>query len=292
MTEARDPSAGTTVGVHPATWRGGERRRYVSLAGARHLLRVLTLALALPIVLVAVWWFASAGSENFYLPPLQKILTTFADLWFSARLAQDVLPSLVRLAIGYLLAVVLGIAIGVPVGSSRAVRGVLEPVLEFFRAIPPPVIIPILMLFAGIGNTMKVLVIVAGCIWPVLLNTVEGVRAVDEVLSDTARCYGVTGPARLRHLVLRAASPQIITGMRQSLSIGIILMVISEMSAASNGLGFTIVQFQRSFAIPEMWSGVIMLGLIGFLLSVLFRVVERRVLAWYLGVRRSQRGEG
>lgn len=145
------------------------------------------------------------------------------------------------------------------------------------------------MSFAGIGDTMKIIVIVSGCLWPILLNTVEGVRAVDEVLSDTCRSYGITGPSRLWHLVLRSASPQILTGMRQSLSIGIILVVISEMFAASNGLGFTIVQFQRSFAIPEMWSGVLLLGLLGFVLSLLFRLAENRALAWYHGLRRAQR---
>jgi ABC-type nitrate/sulfonate/bicarbonate transport system permease component len=132
-------------------------------------------------------------------------------------------------------------------------------------------------------------VIVFGCVWPVLLNTVEGVRATDGVLSDTSRAYGITGAARLRHLLLPAASPQIFAGLRQALSIAIILMVISEMFAASNGLGFAIVQFQRSFAIPEMWSGIILLGLLGFLLSELFRLAERRALAWYHGLRDAQR---
>jgi ABC-type nitrate/sulfonate/bicarbonate transport system permease component len=150
--------------------------------------------------------------------------------------------------------------------------------------------VPILILFAGIGDAMKVLVIVFGCIWPVLLNTVEGVRAIDPVLEETASSYGIRGVARLRHLVLRGASPQIFTGMRQSLSIGIILMVISEMFASSNGLGFTIIQFQRGFAIPEMWSGIILLGLLGVLLSLLFQAVEGRALAWYHSVRRSHQG--
>jgi ABC-type nitrate/sulfonate/bicarbonate transport system permease component len=95
--------------------------------------------------------------------------------------------------------------------------------------------------------------------------------------------------ARLRSVVLRAASPQIFAGLRQALSIGIILMVISEMFAASNGLGFTIVQFQRSFAIPDMWTGILVLGLLGFLLSVVFHVVERRVLGWYHGLRAVSR---
>jgi ABC-type nitrate/sulfonate/bicarbonate transport system permease component len=255
----------------------------------RIVLRIV-LAVALPAVLFAIWWFATANSTNFYLPPLREILRIFPDVWTGDRLRTDVLPSLLRLAGGYTLAVVAGIALGVLVGSYRAVRAVLEPVLEFFRAIPPPVLVPVIMLFAGIGDTMKVVVIAAGCVWPILLNTVEGVRAVDPVLADTCRSYRISGPARLRHLVLRGASPQIAVGMRQALSIGIILMVISEMFAASNGLGFAIVQFQRGFAIPDMWSGILLLGLIGLVLSLLFRLVERRALAWYHGLRRVQRG--
>jgi len=169
-------------------------------------------------------------------------------------------------------------------------RPFLEHILEFLRAIPPPVLVPIVILVAGIGDLMKVLVIVSGCLWPVLLNTVEGVRAIDPTLADTARVYHIGGTLRLRRLVLRAASPQIVTGARQALSIGIILMVISEMFAASSGLGFTVVQFQRSFAIPEMWSGVLLLGLLGVLLSLGFRAVEARVLGWYHGLRAVARG--
>jgi ABC-type nitrate/sulfonate/bicarbonate transport system permease component len=89
--------------------------------------------------------------------------------------------------------------------------------------------------------------------------------------------------------VLRSASPQIFTGLRQALSIGIILMVISEMFAGTDGLGYTVVQFQRSFAVPDMWTGILVLGLLGFLLSVVFQVVERRVLGWYHGLRAAAR---
>ncbi|MEV4708400.1 ABC transporter permease subunit [Actinoplanes sp. NPDC049316] len=251
----------------------------------RRALRLLTL----PAVLFALWYAASLGSENFYAPPLRTILSAFADTWTPDRLRADVLPSIARLAAGYALAALLGVAAGVAIGANRRLRAAAEPLLEFFRAVPPPVLVPVIMLFAGIGDGMKIIVIVSGCVWPVLLNTVEGVRAVDGVLSDTARAYGVTGPARLRHLLLPAASPQIVAGLRQALSIAIILMVISEMFAASNGLGFTIVQFQRSFAIPEMWSGIILLGLLGFALSELFRLAERRLLAWYHGLRDASR---
>jgi ABC-type nitrate/sulfonate/bicarbonate transport system permease component len=251
--------------------------------------RRIALLLALPVLLVAAWWVATAGSTDYFWPPLSQILGTFDDTWFNARFTTDVLPSLARLLTGYLLALVLGVGLGVAIGSVRVLRALLEPVLEFFRAIPSPVLVPILMLFAGIGDGMKILVIVSGCVWPVLLNTVEGVRGLDEVLRDTARCYRMRPHSRLVHLVLRGASPQIAAGARQALSIGIILMVISEMFAASNGLGFTIIQFQRSFSIPQMWSGIILLGLIGIALSIVFQLVESRVLSWYTGVRRSQR---
>jgi ABC-type nitrate/sulfonate/bicarbonate transport system permease component len=251
--------------------------------------RVLTVV-GLPAVLVAAWWLASAGSTDFYRPPLSRILVAFRDTWFGRRLLDDVAPSLLRLAIGYAAALCVGIALGVAIGASRRLRALTEPVLEFLRAIPPPVLVPVVMLVAGIGDLMKVLVIVSGCVWPVLLNTVEGVRAIDPTLRDTARVYRIGGALRLRRLVLRAAGPQIVTGARQALSIGIILMVISEMFAASSGLGFTVVQFQRSFAIPEMWSGVLLLGLIGVVLSLGFRVVEARVLGWYHGLRATQRG--
>jgi ABC-type nitrate/sulfonate/bicarbonate transport system permease component len=251
-------------------------------------LRALTL-LALPVVLVTTWWVVSAGSTNFFYPPLSGIVDVFADTWFHGRLTADVVPSLIRLLTGYLLALVLGVSLGMAIGSSTILRRVVEPVLEFLRAIPPPVLVPILILFAGVDNRMKILVIISGCLWPILLNTVEGVRGIDPVLRDTARAYRLGRWNRTVHLVLRGASPQIATGARQALSIGIILMVISEMFAASNGLGFTMIQFQRSFAIPEMWGGILLLGALGVGLSLIFQLVEGRALSWYHGVRRAER---
>jgi ABC-type nitrate/sulfonate/bicarbonate transport system permease component len=272
-----------------------DERRAIGRAGGRAL-RAVLLALGLPAVLIGVWWLASDKSTTFYSPPLRAIVGTFGDTWFagglSGRLGHDVLPSVIRLGIGYTAATVLGVAVGVLLGSSRLLREIAEPALEFFRAIPPPVAVPVFILFAGAGDRMKVLTIVFGAVWPILLNTVEGVRGVDEVLTDTARSYGLTGWSRLRHLTLPSASPQIVTGMRQALSVAIILMVISEMVATSNGLGYSIVQFQRTFDVPQMWSGIILLGGLGFVLSILFQLLQARALRWYHGVRRSERGRG
>ncbi|HEX6356264.1 ABC transporter permease [Actinophytocola sp.] len=253
------------------------------------MLKRIGVAIGLPVVLVAIWWFASAGSKDFYFPPLQKIVAAFPDTWFGPRMVDDVLPSLARLAIGYLAALLIGIGLGMLIGSNPTLRAIVEPVLEFLRAIPPPVLVPILMLLAGIGDLMKVLVIISGCVWPILLNTVEGVRAVDEVLTDTCRSYRIRGGLRVYQLTLRSASPQIVAGARQALSIGIILMVISEMFAASSGIGFTVIQFKDGFRIPQMWTGVILLGLLGVMLAFLFRLVERRVLGWYHGIRAAQK---
>ncbi len=247
-------------------------------------------ALGLPLLLLALWWVLAASTDSYYLSSPSEVASAFSETWLGSRLVDAVLPSVLRLFAGYPLAVILGIGLGVPIGLSARLRATVEPVLEFFRAIPPPVLVPLLILLSGIGDRMKVLVIVSGCIWPILLNTVEGVRALDPQLVETCKSYRIHGTARLRHLVLRGASPQIMAGMRQSLSIGIILMVISEMFASSSGLGFAIVQFQRSFAVPEMWGGIVLLGFLGFVLSLGFARFERHVLAWYVGLRQSERG--
>jgi ABC-type nitrate/sulfonate/bicarbonate transport system permease component len=253
------------------------------------MLRKTLQVFALPTILVAVWWFATADSTSFFFPPLSDILAAFGPTWLEGRLTSDVLPSLWRLLLGYSLALVVGVALGMAAGSSRNLRAFLEPPLEFLRAIPPPVLVPILILLAGVGDQMRVLVIATGCVWPILLNTIEGVRGIDPVLRDAAAAYRLGRLRRARTLVLRGASPQIATGARQALSIGIILMVISEMFAASDGLGFTVIQFQRSFAIPEMWSGIILLGLLGVGLSLVFRLIESRALGWYHGLRESEK---
>jgi ABC-type nitrate/sulfonate/bicarbonate transport system permease component len=268
----------------PSEPAGGKTLRIAAM-----ILRGAIVELALPLALFVVLFVASANSSNFYFPPLSKVLDRFDTLWLGQRFVGDVLPSFGRLIGGYSIACLAGIAIGVPIGMFRPLRRAAEPVLEFFRAIPPPALIPVLVMLAGFGDTMKVAVIVTGSIWPILLNTVEGVRSVDLVLDETCRTYQIKGVSRLWNFVLPSASPQIIVGMRIGLSIGIILMVISEMFAATNGLGAAIIVFQRSFEIPEMWSGVLMLGLFGFVLSVAFRLFERWALRWYYGMRDLER---
>ena len=242
---------------------------------------------ALPLLLVAAWWAYTASTVNFFVPKPADVFDRFFAIWFGEQFRVDVVPSVLRLMAGLVISVFIGIAMGVVIGSVRWVRWLVSPLLEFLRAIPSTIMIPVLLLVIGINDAMKVTVIVLGCLWPVLLNTISGVASIDSVLANTGRVYGLRGVDRLRFLVLPGASPQIFAGIRQSLGVGLILMVVSEMFAATEGIGYATINFQNRIAIPEMWSGILLLGLMGVVLSVVFQLVQSRVLAWYDGLKES-----
>ena len=267
-------------------------RRMMPAGASRRLPRWLDKlleAIGLPLLLLGVWALSALVSPNRYFPAPWRIAEAFVDTWVGDSFFVDVLPSIGRLLAGLALAIVIGIAVGVLIGSVRWLRQFVEPVFEFFRAVPPPMLVPLLTLIMGIGDTSKIVVIVAGSIWPILLNTVEGVRAVDSVQRETATSYQLSPAQRVRFITLPSAAPQIMAGIRQALSIGIILMVISEMINSSSGLGYRIVFFQQNFMIPEMWSGIILLGLLGIALAVLFQIAEHFVLGWYRGLKETER---
>ncbi|PXY30102.1 nitrate ABC transporter permease [Prauserella sp. PE36] len=257
------------------------------MRGSRRGLLLIALEIAVPLAALAAWWVWSAGADSFYFPPLADILVTFADTWVFERVGSDVVPSLARLAAGFGIAVLAGVALGTALGLSETARRVAGPIVEFGRAVPPPALLPFGMLVLGVGDTMKIFVIAVVCVWPVLLNTVDGVRGVDPTMLDTARVYGITGTERLLRIVWPSALPQVFAGMRTSLSLALILMVISEMVASTEGIGYFVLESQRSFAIPEMWSGILLLGLLGYLLNAGLALVERRVLRWHRGARAS-----
>jgi ABC-type nitrate/sulfonate/bicarbonate transport system permease component len=247
--------------------------------------RMLLGTAVVPVGLIALWWFASAGSDSVYFPPLEQIMSAFKDLWLFERWESDVLPSLERMAIGYALAAAAGVTGGLVIGLVPWARRAAAPLVEFLRSIPPAALIPFAILLLGVDAEMKIFVIATGTLWPILLNAVDGVRSVDQTLLETARAYGIGRAERLRRVILPAAGPQIFAGLRTSLSLALILMVISEMVASTNGIGYFVIQAQRAFEIPEMWSGIILLGLLGFILNLGFTAIERRALRWYWGAQ-------
>jgi ABC-type nitrate/sulfonate/bicarbonate transport system permease component len=247
--------------------------------------RGLVIEVAAPILLLLGWGAATHSGESFYFPPLVDILSTFGETWLSDRVGDDAVPSITRMLAGYVIAVALGVAAGFAIGLSRIFRELTEPVVEFMRALPAPVLIPVGIIVLGVGDSMKIGVIVLGSLFPVLLNTIEGVRGVDRTLLDTARTFGIPRAALLWRVVAPGASPQIMAGARTSLSVAIIMMVSSELVASDNGIGYAVLQAQRSFAMPQMWAGILLLGILGFLFNAAFALVERRVLRWHRGVR-------
>jgi ABC-type nitrate/sulfonate/bicarbonate transport system permease component len=256
------------------------RERYLAIG-----LEVLVPLAALG--LLALW---SANQGSYYYPPLSDVLTTFNDTWLFERFGSDVVPSLVRMGIGFGIAVVLGVALGLVLGRARRARIAATPIIEFLRAIPPPALLPFAILVIGVGSSMKVFIIALVCLWPVLLNTIDGASGVDPTLEDTTRVYGIGGGDRMLRVILPAAAPQIFAGIRNAISLALILMVISEMVASTNGIGYFVLQAQRTFAIPEMWSGIVLLGILGYVLNGAVVLIEARLLRWHRGARASALG--
>lgn len=255
------------------------------------LTRTLTTALTrlwLPVLLVLVWWFASADSQDIYFPPLATILEVFQRDWLTARALDDLVPSLVKLGLGFGIAAVGGVALGTVLGLSPPIRFAVEPVMQFLRALPPPVLLPIGLLLFGITGMMNVFIIVLGAIWPTVLNTADGVRSLDPQLRDMARSYRLTRTQRLFSVILPAAAPQIFSGLRVTLQLSIVLIVVSEMVAAVDGIGFYVLNSQQTFAVAETWAGTLLLGFVGYAATLVFQVAERQVLGWQIGMQNAR----
>jgi ABC-type nitrate/sulfonate/bicarbonate transport system permease component len=244
----------------------------------------LLLQAVLPLALIALWWVTSADSDSLYYPPLSEVVEALDEDWLFEQVSTDLLPSLGRFAAGYALAGGIGIAAGVALGLTPWLRHGSQAVTEFLRALPPPLLLPFALVTFGTTNTAKVFVIALGSVWPVLLNTVDGVRGVDHEKLEMARSFRLSPPQRVAWVMLPAASPRIVAGLRIALSVALILMVISEMQGSSNGLGYQVLSAQRSFDTAGMFAGIVVIGLVGVILNTVFLAVEHRALRWHQGV--------
>jgi sulfonate transport system permease protein len=244
----------------------------------------VVLTLVVPIGLVALWWWTSRDSTSYLYPPLGDVIASLQEDWL-AHLDSDLLPSLGRFGAGYLLAAVTGIGMGMLIGQAPRLRQATQPVIEFVRSIPPPLLLPLLLVLLGVGNESKVVLIAFGALWPVLLNTIDGVRGVEAQVLDMARSFRLGWRVRVTRVILPAASPKIVAGLRTALSIALVLMVVSEMVGGSNGLGFQIRRAQRSFDGAATYAGVIVIGAVGLMANLAFLLAENRIMRWHRGDR-------
>jgi ABC-type nitrate/sulfonate/bicarbonate transport system permease component len=240
------------------------------------------------LAVMAAWELASRAEmlNPLFFPPMSTILKTFLELVSSGEIAAQILNSMRRAAAGYALAAIVFIPLGILMGLFDGLRRALEVVIETARPIPPPVVVPVAMLFFGLGEGMKIFVIFFSSAWPILLNTIDGVRNIDRVLVQTARTFGLSQGRAIVKVILPAASPQIMTGLRVSLAITLILVVISEMVGSSDGIGYFILDAQRRLKVDRMYAGMLSLALLGYLLNQLFVLFTNYFLSWHRGVTR------
>lgn len=237
---------------------------------------------------LVVWQLVTLAAQSPYFPTPLRISTVAWQQWFSAGAGQlfltpaayaDILPSLGRLLLGWLSAALIGISAGMLLGRSRTALAYCGPLLAFARSIPPPALVPVFLVLFQLGLRMQLATIIFGALWPILLNTAEGARAVDQTKTDTARAFRIPRAPWLWHVVLPAALPKIFAGLRVSLSLALTMMVISELTGATNGIGYTMTIARDEFRYTEVWTGIVLLGVLGYTLNAILLAVQRRLLA-------------
>jgi len=238
-------------------------------------------------LIIAGVWLYSERAVSYVVAPVPDIAARFRETFLFAQFGSDVLPSLLRFALGFVIACIVGVGVGLLLGRSLVLRLLTTPIVSFLRSTPAVALLPLAIVLIGIGTPMSVFIIAFVCCWPILLNTTDGVVELDPTLRATVESYGITGLDRLRLVILPAISPRVLAGMRTSISLALLLLVVSEMIGNSNGIGNFIFQAQQTFAIADMWAGIVLLGVLGYLVNTAFGAVERRLLRWHVSERRA-----
>jgi len=241
-------------------------------------------------LLLVAWEVVSRLYQSPYFPTFTESAGAFFTNWFAVdpsrgfvteQFTTDLGSSLARAGQGWLISVVVGLCAGIALGISPRAAAVFNPMIRFGMSIPATALLPLAVVVFGITDEMNVSLIVVGTVFPILINTMDGVQGIDRTVIMTARSMRM---GRLRYffmVLLPGASPQIISGLRVSLGIGLILMVVSELFAATDGIGYYIVLASRQFRYVDMWSGVLLIAVVGLVLNLLFALVEARVLRWH-----------
>ncbi len=240
------------------------------------------------LVLLLVLWQVSAlccvSSTNW--PPVTEILRAIVTGLGNGELAQVFGSTLWRMAAGFAIGSAAGVLLGITMASFPVADAALRTLVELLRPIPMPAIVPPLILLLGIDDAMKVFAVSLACFFPVLVNTVGGVRAVDPVALDVARTFQVGRLRTLLQVVLPASLPFIMAGLRTSLALALIVSVVAEMIAGSEGIGYYIMTMQFAMRSSDMYAAIFLLAALGYGLNLVLLAVENRLLHWW------RRGDG
>lgn len=252
--------------------------------------RELLIRFGLIVALFALWELALYGQDSFQFKPPSAIFAKMHEVWFSGPVTSlfltpafwnDVVPSIARALGGWMLGGLVGVAVGIAAGRSLWARGYIDPVVNYLRSIPKAALVPTFLIVFGANDVTRVVAIAVSTVWLVLLNTMQGVRALDPVMRDTGRAFRIPAWKQLTHIVIPAASPKIIAGLRVTLSLSLIVMLVSEWLLTDSGLGYYLIDRQRNYDITEMWAAFLLLACIGYGLNSAFVMIERRLLRWH-----------
>lgn len=246
---------------------------------------------SVPVILLIWWWIGSAASTNPNFPSAQSIAARFQEIWLFDHFVSDVLPSLRNLVLGFGIAVVVGIFVGVLAGRVAWIGSMAEPIIGFFRSIPGVAFVPIMVTLLGFGTPMRVSSIALASTFPVLLATLDGIRSVDSNLVDVAKSYRMGWLKSIRNIYLPNAAPRIFAGLEVSLVIALVVMITSELMGTLHGIGSMTLAAQQTFDMTGMWAGILLLAFLGLFSNMIFRFVRHFVLRWYDGARRVSRAQ-
>ena len=224
----------------------------------------------------ALYWVQSTN-----WPTVTEIARALVVGVRSGELPEVFASSLYRVLVGYTAGVVVAVVLGLWMATVKWVRAALEPLLEFLRPIPIPAIVPPLILILGVDDAMKIFVVAFSAFFPVLINTIAGVRSVEPTVLEVARTFKIGRIPTVLQVILPASMPYIMAGMRVSLALALIVTVVAEMIAGSAGIGYYIMTMQYAMRASDMYASIFLLAAMGYLLNRLILAVEYRTLHWF-----------
>jgi ABC-type nitrate/sulfonate/bicarbonate transport system permease component len=229
------------------------------------------------VALLAAWQVVAPGPSAYFPAPFEWWKAAVA-LWGSGQLGPAFGATMTTFAAGLAIAVAAGTTLGITIGASRPATRALGPLLEFMRAIPPPVMVPVAALLIGYGLAMKLSVVVLSAVWPVLLNTASAAARVDPLLVDVARTFRLPAARWIGRIVAPSTVPSLLLGVRVAIPLAIVVTLLVEMLTSLPGVGALMIQAQRNFQSAQVYALLVMVGSFGFAVNGLFAAVEAIVL--------------
>lgn len=244
-----------------------------------------------PVLVLIGWqWASSTGVISAaILPPPTDVVDTARSLWSTGELQSHILVSLRRIAIGFVIGAAIGLAFGFAVGLSRIAEGLFDRTLQMVRALPHLALVPLLIAAFGIGEMPKVLLVTLGVIFPVYLNTVSGIRTVDEKLIQLGKSYGLSRGQLIREVIVPGAMPMILTGIRYALGVAWLTLVIAETIATREGIGYLAQNGREMLRNERIVLAIVLYAGAGLLADQITRIIEARVLRWNPNYRKAAR---